>query len=125
MAKVAQSPTAQNLKSEYLKEADADTLVGADVFDRLANLAARCVNECDGPQKIVAYTLLMFFRSAAYDFSDRPVPSSEASTFQSAFHKPVLKAIEYIQNFDANPTQLEAIGLPIITAHQLLLTEWG
>ncbi len=114
MAKVTRSLTAQILKSEYLKETDADTLVGADVFDRLSNLAARCVNEFDGPRKIVAYTLLMFFRSAAYDFSDRPVSSSEAS----AFHQPVLKAIEYIQKIDADPTQLEAICLPVIMAHQ-------
>ncbi len=118
MVKVAISLTAQILRSEYLKETDADTLVGADVFDRLSNLAARCVNEFDGPRKIVAYTLLMFFRSAAYDFSDRPVSSSEASVFQSEFHQPVLKAIEYIQHIDADPTQLEAICLPVITAHQ-------
>ncbi len=118
MAQIARSLTAQSLKLEYLKETGAGTLVGADVFDRLANLAARCVNEFDGPRKIVAYTLLMFFRSSAYDFSDRPVSSSEASVFQSAFHQPVLKAIEYIQNIDADPTQLEAICLPIIMAHQ-------
>ena len=118
MAKVAHSLSAQILKSEYLKETNADTLVGADVFDRLANLAAGCVDELDGPQKVVAYTLLMFFSSAAYDFSDRPVSSSEASTFQSAFHQPVLKAIEYILNIDADPTQLETICLPVILAHQ-------
>lgn len=118
MAKVAHSLTAQSLKSEYLKKTEADTLVGADVFDRLAILAAKCVNELGGPQKVVAYTLLTFFRSAAYDFSDRPVSSSEGSTFQLAFHQPVLKAIEYIQNIDADPTQLEAICLPVITAHQ-------
>ena len=118
MAQVARSLTAQRLKSEYLKETDADTLVGADVFDRLANLTARCVNELDGPRKVVAYTLLMFFRSAAYDFSDRPVSSSEASAFQSTFHQPVLKAIEYIQNTDADPAQLKAICLPVIMAHQ-------
>lgn len=118
MAKVAHSLTAQILKSGYLKETNTDTLVGADVFCRLANLAARCVDELDGPRKVVAYTLLMFFRSAAYDFSDRPVSSSETSTFQSAFHQPVLKAIEYILNIDADPTQLEAICLPVIMAHQ-------
>lgn len=118
MAKVAHSLTAQILKSEYLKETSADTLVGGDVFERLANLAAGCVDELDGPRKVAAYTLLMFFRSAAYDFSDRPVSSNEASAFQSAFHQPVLKAIEYIQNIDADQTQLEAICLPIILAHQ-------
>lgn len=118
MAQVVRSLTAQSLKSEYLKKTGADTLVGADVFDRLANLAARCVNELDGPRKVVAYTLLMFFRSAAYDFSDRTVSSNEASAFQSAFHQPVLIAIEYIQNIDADHTQVEAICLPIIMAHQ-------
>ena len=118
MAEVAHSLAVQSLKSKYLKETSADTLVGADVFDRLANLAARCVNELDGPRKVVAYTLLMFFRSAAYDFSDRPVSSIEASEFLSAFHQPVLKAIEYIENIDADHSQLEAICLPIIMAHQ-------
>ena len=118
MAKVAHSLTTQLLKSEYLKETDAGTLAGADVFERFANLAAGCVNELDGPRKVAAYTLLMFFRSAAYDFSDRPVLSNEASAFQSAFHQPVLKAIEYIQNIDADHTQLEEICSPIIKAHQ-------
>lgn len=96
-------------------------MVGADVFEKFATLAARCVDELDGPREVVAYTLLMFFRSAAYDVGDRPIFSSESSAFQSAFHQPVLKAIEYLQNNEPDPNQLEAICLPVIKAHRSIM----
>lgn len=117
MAEVAHSLSARNLKANYLKETRAGTLVGSDVFGRLASLIAKCVCEVDGPRQIAAYTLLMFFRSAEYDFDDRAITASEAAEFYSKFHQPVLSAIEYIENIDAAPADLEKICLPVIQTH--------
>jgi len=117
LGKQSASLTARRLKRRYLGATNNLTLGGSDVFGELAGIAAELVAETDGPHRVVAYVLYMFFRSAAYDFSDRPVSVLEASDFNAAYHQHVLAAIEYVLDEDPDPNRVAAIYDPIIGAH--------
>jgi len=65
----------------------------------------------------VAYVLCSFLEAVAYDFDERPVSATEATSFQAQFHQPALKAAEYL--LETDPEQSDAVSLceDIIVIH--------
>lgn len=109
MARPARSINAQRLKGRYLRATKNDTLCGVSVLNELAKIASGTVQQTTGPQRVVAYVLCSFFEAVAYDFDERPVSATEATSFQAQFHQPALKAIEYL--LETDPEQSEAVSL--------------
>ena len=108
MARSTRSINAQRLKDRYLQATKNDILCGISVLNDLAKIASGSVQQTTGPQKVVAYILCSFFEAVAYDFHERPVSVTEATSFQAQFHQPVLKAIEYLLEND--PEASEAVS---------------
>lgn len=118
MAEKPASIAAQNLKQRF-QRATVESTIGSDVFDDLARLSSRIIKELDGPLQIVAYVLMAFFKSAAYEFSERAVSASEMTKFLAACHQPVMAAINFLSDENADSDEMIRICTPIIKAHEV------